>query len=777
MAEPRQTVTHWGSYHAETEDGRLVGLRPVGDDPYPSPIGRSVVDAREAPSRLLTPMVRRGFLEDGPRKGGNRRGGEPFVRVSWDHALDLIARELARVKDEHGNQAIYGGSYGWASAGRFHHAQSQLSRFLNLFGGHTDKVNTYSFAAVEVLLPRVLGETVLEHGRTIPTWDEIAAHTELVVSFGGLPLKNTQINPGGVRRHLTREGLKSCRDAGVEFVSISPLREDAADLVDPERITLRPNTDTAVMLALAHTIVSEDRHDKDFLEACCVGFERFRPYLMGESDGQPKDAEWAAGIAGIEADTIRALARRIASKRTLITVMWSLQRADHGEQPCWMAVVLAAVAGQLGKVGGGVGIGYCGDHYMGTVQYAVPVAAMPKGTNPVRTHIPVARIADMLLNPGETIDYDGQRIAYPDIRLVYWCGGNPFHHHQDVNRLLRAWQEPETIIVHEPFCNPVARHADIVLPATLMVERNDFAAGRADAHLQAMHRVAAPPGEAWDDFAIFAALAERLGLAAEFTEGRSADEWLRYLYDLTQLRAAEVGVALPDFEAFWRTGSVEFPIPEGHHERPWQYQRLREDPEANPLSTPSGRVEIFSETIDRFGYDDCPGHPVWLEPIEWLGSPAAARFPLHMLSNQPKTRLHSQYDNGITSRESKIRGREPVTINPRDAAERGIVDGDVVRLFNDRGACLAGAIVSDGVAPGVVQIATGAWYDPLEPGAVGSLDRHGNPNLLTRDAGTSKLAQGPIAQTTLIDIERYDGEPPPITAFDYLQTSPNGAAA
>jgi biotin/methionine sulfoxide reductase len=195
------------------------------------------------------------------------------------------------------------------------------------------------------------------------------------------------------------------------------------------------------------------------------------------------------------------------------------------------------------------------------------------------------------------------------------------------------------------------------------------------------------------------------------------------------------------------------------------FAAYRADPQAHPLKTPSGRLELFSETIAAFGYDDCPGHPVWLEPAEWLGSERATVYPLHLISNQPRSRLHSQLDCGEVSRSAKVAQREPVWLHPDDAAARGIVSGDVVRLYNDRGACLAGAVVTDAIRPGVVQLATGAWFDPLDPAEIGSLDKHGNPNVLTLDKGTSKLAQSPAAQTALVEVERFTGELPPITVF------------
>jgi biotin/methionine sulfoxide reductase len=186
---------------------------------------------------------------------------------------------------------------------------------------------------------------------------------------------------------------------------------------------------------------------------------------------------------------------------------------------------------------------------------------------------------------------------------------------------------------------------------------------------------------------------------------------------------------------------------------------------ANPLTTPSGRIEIFSANVASFGYDDCPGYPVWIEPYEWLGAAAAKQYPLHLISNQPRTRLHSQFDPGRVSKASKIQGREPMVMHPSDAAARGIADGDLVRVFNGRGQCLAGVIVSDSIRPGVVQLSTGAWYDPAEPGVEGSLCKHGNPNVLTRDKGTSRLGQGPSAHSALVQVERFQGEAPPVTAF------------
>jgi biotin/methionine sulfoxide reductase len=750
------TLTHWGAYRVRTEAGGIVGLDPLPDDPDPSPIGRSVAGALRGDLRIAQPMVREGYLKNGPaaREG---RGREAFVPVSWEQANALVAEEVARVTRLHGNAAIFGGSYGWASAGRFHHAQSQLHRFLNLCGGYTRSVNTHSYAAAEVLLPHVIGSRAgLDSRHT--SWDVIANHTQLFVAFGGIPLKNAQVSAGGVGRHSLRDDLRACRAGGVSFVNISPLRDDIDAAFDPDWMPVRPNTDTALMLALAHTLVDESLHDAAFLARCTVGFDRFGPYLLGETDGQPKDADWASAICGVAAEDIRGLARRMAGARTMIAVSWSLQRADHGEQPLWAAIALAALLGQIGLPGGGFGFGYGGSNRIGTPGPAFAWPAVPQGENAVSTMIPVARLADMLLSPGAPFDYDGQRYRYPDIRLVWWAGGNPFHHQQDLNKLARAWRRPETVIVHEPWWNPLARHADIVLPCTTSLERNDLGIARDEAHLVAMREATAPVGAARSDFAILSGIAERLGFAAAFTDGLDEMGWVRHLYGLARQRAAEFEYELPDFETFWRQGQVRLPPAPATI----LLADFRAAPEAHPLRTPSGRIEIASARIAGFGYADCPGHPTWLEPLEWLGAPAAAAYPLHLISNQPRTRLHSQYDHGAVSRDSKVAGREPLSIHPADAARRGIADGDLVRVFSPRGECLAGAIVTEAVAPGCVQLATGAWWDPDDDSA---LDRAGNANVLTIDRGTSRLAQGPIAHTTLVEVMRHAAPAAAVAAF------------
>lgn len=755
------TSSHWGTYRVKTENGRVKALYGFEEDDDASPIGQSMIGVQDGTTRIKTPAVRQSWLESGPGSSNASRGAEPFVAVSWETAEKLVADELARTRERYGNSAIYAGSYGWASAGRFHHAQSQIHRFLNCIGGYTRSVDTYSFAAAEVIVPHILGNFYgfLAYATS---WPSIIEHARLFVAFGGVPLKNGQINAGGVGRHTQRENIAAARAAGIEFVNISPVRSDVGELVQAEWLALRPSTDTAILLGIAHTLYDEQLHDIDFIERYTQGFDEFVPYLTGAADGVEKNADWAADISGLSADAIRNLARRMASTRTMMSVSWSLTRQDHGEQTYWAAITLAAMLGQVGLPGGGIGFGYGATNSVGDHCSKIPSAVLPQGQNPVKDFIPVARISDMLLNPGAPFDYNGTRHTYPDIHVVYWAGGNPFHHHQDLNRMLRAWQKPDTVIAHDWCWNALAKHADIVLPCTTPLERQDIAFSPRDPYVIAMRQVAEPVGSSRDDYDILRGIARRLSVEQAFTEGRDTAEWLRWIYETTHQQAAERGIHLPSFETFDRDGWCKAEPPS---EPVIMLKAFREDPVANPLSTPSGRIEIFSPTIASFDYDDCRGHTTWIEPAEWLGL-KHTRFPLHLISNQPSTKLHSQLDHGSRSRAAKIQQREPITLHPDDARPRNINPGDVVRVFNARGACLAGAVIDDNVRQGVLQMSTGAWLDPLEPGIPGSLCKHGNPNVLTLDKGSSRLGQGPIAHSCLVEVERFEGELPSITAFD-----------
>ena len=749
---------HWGVFRAGRDTQGRLQVEPHPGDPDPSPILGNFINALDHPARVAEPLVRQGWLERGPGPDP-MRGQDRFVRVGWDEVLDRLAAELQRVKDRHGLQAIFGGSYGWSSAGRFHHAQSQVHRFLNtVLGGYVRSVNSYSAAAAEVILPHVVGPLEQVARRNV-TWDQIARDTDVVLAFGGMALKNSQNASGGISHHAEREGMRAAAARGCRFVCISPLRSDLPPEARHDWLAPVPGTDTALMLALVHTLVEAGRHDQAFIDQYCEGWPVLRDYLTGRSDGIAKNAEWAAAICGLPAAQIRELALSLPGKRVLVAVSHSLQRYEHGEQPVWMGLVLAAVLGQLGLPGGGFNyaLGTLG-HY-GRRNNIAPPASLNQGTNAVADFIPVARVTDMLLHPGEPFDYNGKQHRYPHIRLAYWVGGNPFHHHQDLARLAQGLRQLDTFVVHENAWTATARYADIVLPATMTLEREDLGGSPTDPVLVAMHRIAAPHGQARDDYEIFCELARRLGGLQAFSEGRDARQWVAHLYDRTRQAWQERGIELPGFEEFWARGTL--PLVQADDDG-GILRAFRHDPAVHPLPTPSGKVHLSSERIAGFSYADCPGHPAWMPPVDVPD----AQHPLWLVANQPEGKLHSQLDFGAYSQSLKRRGREVCSIHPQAAAARGIAEGDIVRLFNARGACLAAARLCEDQRPDVVRLPTGAWYDPVDDGQGGVLCVHGNPNVLTRDVGTSSLGQGCTGQLTAVQIERYDAPLPPIRAYD-----------
>ncbi|MEP5762205.1 MAG: molybdopterin-dependent oxidoreductase [Litoreibacter sp.] len=752
------TASHWGIGIAEIEGDRVLSVDAHPSDPNASDINKNIPGSLHGKARVLRPAIRKSWLNGTPR--AVPRGRDSFVEVDWDHALDLIAAELTRVRASHGNGSIFAGSYGWASAGRFHHAQGQLKRFLNSFGGFVRSEGNYSFNAALGLMPHIVGP-FRTHVVQATRWPVIAKHTDLVLMFGGMALRNTQVGDGGVSKHRMEGNLQQCIEAGVEFINISPLRSDAADMLNAEWLPAQPGSDTALMMGLAYILWEEKLYDPAFLDNYTVGFSKFLNYLTGKVDGQPKDANWAAKLTGLSALSIRQLARRMANGRTMINVAAGVQRTDFGEQPMWMAVTLAAMLGQIGLPGGGYTVGYGVNANIGNTDRPFRSGKLSQGTNPVEDFIPVAMVSEMLLNPGKPYTYQGVQRILPDARLVWWAGGNPFHHHQDLNRLHDAFQTPETIVVNEMNWTATARHADIILPIAAAQERTDFGAGNSDNALVPMPQLVPPAGEARVEYDIYCQLAQRLGVIDVFSENKTSDDWLNELWKTTQARGADVGIDLPDWKSFIAGGVLYLPDP-----NPDQVflADFRANKTEHALPTPSGKIELFSEVISDFNLPDCPGHPMWFAPRD-RSNDEQGHYPLALLSGQPKTRLHSQLDNGAYSLSHKIAGREPVLIHPHDANTRGIKTGDIVELSNSRGRCLAGAKITDEILIGCVFLWTGAWYDP-DFDAPHARDRHGNPNVLTHDLRTSSLTQSPASHSAMVEVRPLDDVAPTIQAHD-----------
>lgn len=743
--ETSYMVDHQGPVETQINDEGVVHSVSYLEEDFMKPCveGAGYRSRTYAPARIKYPMKRKGWEPGNPSPEG--RGKDEFVRISWDEAASLVADEYERIRDEYGDEAVFAGSYGWQSKGSLGNAIASLHRLLNLTGGYIDDSETYSTAAMRVSAPYTYGT----HWPPLNNAVDVKQNSDLVVWWATDPEVLGDIWSESTHSKF----IQDLDEEGVDQIHINPKVTESQLVTDAEHIPIRQNTDTAMMAAVCHTLLEEDLHDQEFLDEYTVGFEDFKQYILGGEDGQPKTPEWAEEITEVPADSIRDLARRMANNRTFITMGWVLQRMDHGEQPVRMLGALGAMLGQIGLPGGGVNYAFLEEglgltSFDGTGPGGFPVPSNPLGGEQMSdSSIPVAHIAEMLKNPGGEYQYDGGTWTYPDIELVHWAGGNPFSHHQDTNDLLEAWRKPETIIVNEINWTATAEHADIVLPAVTRMEAPDIASwGRA---VFANQQPIEPLFEAKDDYEIHRLIAEEMGVGMLYTEGNSRMDWIESFYEATDVPMS--------FDEFWEEEGYYLYDLTGEPSSAWE--DWREDPNENPMDTPSGLLEITSSQLEEYDLDDCPATPKWIEPGEWLGADKASEYPFHLSTPHPRRRLHSQFDNvPLLRKHMKVANREPVWINAQDAEEKGIEDGDVVRVWNDRGQTLAGAIVTERMKPNHVALSYGSWWEPEEPGETGSLGLDGNANLLTKDNHTSSLAQGPDVDSQLVNIEKYGGD-------------------
>ncbi len=781
--------SHFGAIRAKVVGDRVVEVQPLEFDKHPTEMIKGIPGLIYGTSRVRYPMVRLDWYKNRHKSDTSQRGDNRFVRVGWDEALDLFYEELERIQMDYGPWALHTAGVGWRSVGQMHSCGNHMVRAVGMHGRSVGTIGDYSTGAGQVILPYILGSTEVYSQGT--SWDVILEESKLVVFWANDPIKNLQVgwNTETHESYAYFEQLKDKIASGdIRAICVDPVRSKTQNYLDCEHRYINPMTDVPLMLAMAHVLVKEDLYDKEFLETYALGFERFLPYLEGETEDMvEKTPEWAEGICGVPAEEIRELARLMAANRTQLVFGWAVQRQQHGEQPYWMGAILAALLGQIGLPGGGISY----SHHYSSVGVSSSGAAMP-GSFPLNLDpgrfpkhdndnyqgysnvIPISRAIDALVEPGKVIDFNGAKVTLPPYKMGIFTGHNQWHRHQDRNRMKEAYRALETVVAIDYNWTATCRFADIVLPACTPFERNDIDAygSYSNRGILAMHKLIDPMYNSRPDFEIFSALCRRFNREAEYTRGMNEMQWIEFLYNECATENVRTEMPMPAFSDFWNKGYHMFP--EG---KPWvRHASFRDDPEVNALGTPSGFIEIFSRKIESFGYDDCKGHPIWMEKAERShGGPGSDRFPLWLQSVHPDKRLHSQLCESEPLRETyAIQGREPIYMSPQDAAARGIAHGDLVRVFNDRGQLLAGAHVSDNFPPGVVRIEEGAWYGPTGP-EVGALDTYGDPNTLTLDIGTSRLAQGPSANTCIVEMEKFIGEAPAVTAFGGpMEVDPDG---
>ncbi|MCZ4295002.1 trimethylamine-N-oxide reductase TorA [Vibrio sinaloensis] len=771
------TGSHWGAFRAHIYAGKVQEIKPLELDKNPTEMLNGIKGIIYSPSRVRYPMVRLDWLKK-HKYSAETRGNNRFIRVTWDEALDLFYRELERVQKDYGPWALHAGQTGWNQTGSFNNCTAHMQRAVGMHGNYITKVGDYSTGAGQTILPYVLGSTEVYAQGT--SWSEILDNSDNIILWANDPVKNLQVG-WNCETHESYKYLAQLKEkvakGEINVLSVDPVKNKTQRYLENDHLYINPMTDVAFMLAVAHVLYNENLYDKKFIETYCLGFNEFIQYVQGETkDKVVKTPEWAEEICGVKADKIREFARMLVNGRTQILMGWCIQRQEHGEQPYWAAAVVAAMVGQIGLPGGGISYGH---HYSSigvpSTGFAGP-GGFPRNLdqgmkpkwdnndfNGYSRTIPVARWIDCLLEPGKEINYNGGKVKLPDFKMMVISGNNPWHHHQDRNRMKKAFKKLQTVVTIEFAWTATCRFSDIVLPACTQWERNDIDVygSYSSKGLIAMHRLVDPLFQSKPDFQIMSELTQRFGRRDEYTRGMSEMEWIESLYN--DCRDANKGkFEMPEFAEFWEKSVLDFG--EG---QPWvRHADFRKDPEINPLGTPSGFLEITSRKIGRYGYEHCQEHPMWFEKTERShGGPGSDKHPYWLQSCHPDKRLHSQMCESEEFRATyAVQGREPIYINPADAKAKGIKDGDLVRVFNDRGQLLAGAVVTDSYPRGVVRIEEGAWYGPLNE-KEGAICTYGDPNTLTMDIGSSELAQATSANTCIVDFEKFTGKVPPVTSF------------
>ncbi|GAA8192015.1 hypothetical protein HpBT143_13410 [Helicobacter pylori] len=459
------------------------------------------------------------------------RGREEFVRVSWDVALDLAAKKLKEIPKENIYNASYGG---WGHAGSLHRCHHLAWRFFNTtLGGAIGADGEYGNGTAARINPMIVGDMEVYSQQT--THEEMIKNCKVYVMWGADLLKCNRIDYF-VPNHVNDSYYPKYKRAGIKFISIDPIYTETAQAFSAEWTPIRPNTDVALMLGMMYYLYTSNQYDKAFIAKYTDGFDKFLPYLLGESDNVPKTLEWASQITGVSAEKIKELADLFVSKRTFLAGNWAMQRDQHGEQPDWALIVLASMIGQVGLSGGGFGFSM---HYGGNAQASSGARIVPmisQGYNSVKSAIPASRISEAILNPDKEIDFMGKKLKLPKIKMIYNCGADLLGHESDTNELIRALRTLDCVIVHEPWWTPTAKFADIVFASTSTMERDDITFGGSYSKnvVYAMRKVIEPVYESKDDYEIFRQLALRIGgneAEQKFTESKSYMEWIKGLYE------------------------------------------------------------------------------------------------------------------------------------------------------------------------------------------------------------------------------------------------------
>lgn len=676
------------------------------------------------PDRLKYPMKRIG-----------NRGEGKFERITWDEATTTIANEINRISTKYGPEALYplymSGNSGKLAERNF------LNRLLSLNGGYLNYYGTYSTACTAAVTPITYGTG--DTGNSRDSW----LHSKLIILWGWNPAET-------VHGTNTTYYLKKAKEAGAKIIVIDPRYSDTAVAFADEWIPLLPTTDNAVMDAMTYVMITEDLYDKAFVDKYCVGFDEehmpegipegnsLKSYILGKADGIPKTPEWAEKISRVPADKLRQLARDYATiKPAALLQGWGPQRHALGEQPVRGVTVLASITGNVGIIGGWAsGEGNISRQKIGCLPFK----------NPVETAISMYTWSEAIERGSEMGPKDGVKNAdrlSSNIKAMFNIAGNILaNQHSDLNKTVKLLEDEskcEFILVCEQFMTSTAKYADILIPSDMYFEREDIVTPWVFGDYVLMQNKAVDTiFECRNGYDWLTEVAEKLGLKAKFTEGKTLEDWSRYICDMTRENHPEFS----SYEEFKKRGAFKW-----EYDEPLiAFKKQIEDPENNPFPTPSGKIEIFSKKFYDLNNPEVPAIPKYVECWEGPSDPLKQTYPLQCIGWHYKAHSHSTYHNIGWLQEAQPK---QLWINEKDAKHRGIKTDDIVNVFNDRGTLEIPVKVTPRIMPGVIAIPQGAWFNPDNNG----IDKGGCINTITKYHPTP-YAKGNPQHTNLVEVKK-----------------------
>ncbi len=684
-----------------------------------------------------------------PMKRVGKRGEGKFEQITWDEAVDTIASELKRIIDTYGNESVF---IPYATGVSSTTARA-LPRFMNCLGGFLGCYGDYSAMQMETIVPYTLGATGF-YGSTLSAADD----AELVLAFGTSP---TETRQGGAVSH--GDWVRMREKTGAKIIYIDPRLNDSNMGRSSEWLPINPGTDAALCSAIAYELIKNDMIDKEFLDKYCIGFDEdtmpesakgqnksYKDYIMGTGyDHVEKTPEWAAPITGINAEKIKELAHEVGTAKPLFVVQgWGPQRRSNGELNCWSIIMLPLLTGQIGLPGTNTGTR--------EGSYSVSLQSIPAGKNPIKASIPVFLFTDAIDHGTEMTALNSAVKGADELNqnikcMLNYAGNCLTNQHGNINRahdILADESKCEFIVVWETVLTDSAKYADILLPDLFRFEQvSQIGAGGDHAYMISGQPCTSPKFERKTLYDSLTLIADKLGVKEAFTEGKTQEEWIKELYEKSRAK----DTALPTYEEAMEMGVYTRKNPKG---ATIALEKWRQDPEANKLMTPTGKVEIYSETLAKIaetwelGEEDLISPiPVYTHGFTETDIPTE-EYPLHCSGFHYRGRTHSSW-GGIE--QLKEANPQEAWINPVDAEPRGIVQGDKIRVKNAFGEIELLAKVTPRVVPGVICISQGAWHDADMYGD--RVDKGGCINTLTTHRPTA-LGKGNPQHSNICEVTK-----------------------